>query len=72
MNAIREIKIVKNGKVEINLSNEYNGQKVEVIVLSNSDIEYKKDKTFEVTMMSESSLSKDWLKPEEDEAWKNL
>lgn len=26
----------------------------------------------DVTIMSESSLSKDWLKPEEDEAWQNL
>ena len=23
-------------------------------------------------LLSESSLGKDWLKPEEDEAWKNL
>jgi hypothetical protein len=26
----------------------------------------------EIAIMSESSLSKDWLKPEEDEAWQNL
>jgi hypothetical protein len=26
----------------------------------------------EITMMSESSLVKDWLKPEEDSAWQNL
>ncbi|RUT05914.1 hypothetical protein DSM106972_031200 [Dulcicalothrix desertica PCC 7102] len=26
----------------------------------------------EITIMSESSLAKDWLKPEEDEAWKDL
>jgi len=25
-----------------------------------------------VAIMSETSLSKDWLKPEEDEAWQNL
>lgn len=25
-----------------------------------------------VTILSESSLKKDWLKPEEDEAWQNL
>ena len=24
------------------------------------------------TLMSQSSLEKDWLKPEEDEAWRNL
>jgi hypothetical protein len=26
----------------------------------------------DVAIMSESSLSKDWVKPEEDEAWQNL
>jgi hypothetical protein len=26
----------------------------------------------EVSAMSESSLKKDWLKPEEDEAWQSL
>ena len=26
----------------------------------------------DMAMMSESSLSKDWLKPEEDEAWQDL
>ncbi len=26
----------------------------------------------ETMLMSESSLKKDWLKPEEDEAWKDL
>jgi hypothetical protein len=26
----------------------------------------------ETSVLSESSLQKDWLKPEEDEAWRNL
>ncbi len=26
----------------------------------------------ETMLLSEKNLSKDWLKPEEDEAWKNL
>ena len=26
----------------------------------------------DITVMSESSLAKDWLKPEEDEAWQSL
>lgn len=26
----------------------------------------------EPSLLSESSLKKDWLRPEEDEAWKNL
>ncbi len=28
--------------------------------------------TLELTIASESSLKKDWLRPEEDEAWKGL
>jgi hypothetical protein len=27
---------------------------------------------FNITLMSETSLGKDWLRPEEDEAWQNL
>ena len=33
---------------------------------------YQKDKTLEITIMSESSLQKDWLRPEEDAAWQDL
>jgi len=33
--------------------------------------QYQQEK-LEITMMSESSLAKDWLSPEEDEAWKDL
>ncbi len=32
---------------------------------------YNKDK-LETSLLSESSLEKDWLKLEEDEAWQNL
>ncbi len=27
---------------------------------------------FDITVMSESSLGKDWLRPEEDQAWQDL
>jgi hypothetical protein len=27
---------------------------------------------FETSFLSESSLTKDWIKPEEDDAWQNL
>jgi len=27
---------------------------------------------YEITVASESSLKKDWLRPEEDEAWRDL
>ncbi len=40
-------------------------------------IKYKKAKnknlkTEDITLASEECLAKDWLKPEEDEAWKDL
>ncbi|MDQ3019227.1 MAG: hypothetical protein M3R36_01450 [Bacteroidota bacterium] len=36
MNAIREIKKVKNGKVEIELPKDFNGNNVEIIILMNT------------------------------------
>ncbi|MDZ8092437.1 MAG: DUF2281 domain-containing protein [Nostoc sp. DedQUE05] len=33
---------------------------------------YQKEKTLEITIMSKSSLQKDWLRPEEDSAWQDL
>jgi len=36
-------------------------------------LKHKKNaKVFETALASESSLKKDWLKPEEDKAWANL
>ncbi|MBN3945875.1 MAG: DUF2281 domain-containing protein [Nostoc sp. NMS7] len=32
----------------------------------------QKDKILEITIMSESSLQKDWLRLEEDAAWQDL
>ncbi|MFM6091144.1 MAG: DUF2281 domain-containing protein [Dolichospermum sp.] len=32
----------------------------------------QQEQMLEITIMSESSLTKDWLKPEEDAAWQNL
>ncbi|MBD2293335.1 DUF2281 domain-containing protein [Anabaena sphaerica FACHB-251] len=33
---------------------------------------HQQNNMLEITLMSESSLQKDWLKPEEDAAWQNL
>ncbi len=33
---------------------------------------YQKDKNLEIAIMSQSSLQKDWLRPEEDAAWQDL
>ncbi|NET01523.1 MAG: DUF2281 domain-containing protein [Sphaerospermopsis sp. SIO1G2] len=35
-------------------------------------IKQQQKEMLEITIMSESSLEKDWLKPEEDAAWQNL
>lgn len=32
----------------------------------------RQNEILETALLSESSLKKDWLRPEEDEAWKNL
>ncbi len=32
----------------------------------------ERQERLETTLLSESSLQKDWLKPEEDKAWKDL
>ncbi len=32
----------------------------------------RQQEKLEITLLSESSLQKDWLKPEEDEAWQDL
>ncbi|EOD01716.1 DUF2281 domain-containing protein [Caldisalinibacter kiritimatiensis] len=33
---------------------------------------YKNFKVDDITLASEKSLAKDWLRPEEDEAWEDL
>ncbi|MEX0773444.1 MAG: hypothetical protein WEB89_06465 [Balneolales bacterium] len=32
----------------------------------------QKEEKLEVTLLSQPSLAKDWMKPEEDEAWRDL
>jgi hypothetical protein len=32
----------------------------------------RQQEKLEITLLSESSLQKDWLKPEEEEAWQDL
>lgn len=40
--------------------------------LKQQPLELKEINSLETALLSESSLGKDWLKPEEDEAWRNL
>lgn len=41
------------------------------VILKETNINFKNDKVL-THFASEKSLAKDWLSPEEDEAWKNL
>ena len=40
--------------------------------ITNKSIDLKETNNLETAFLSESSLEKDWLKPEEDEAWQYL
>lgn len=49
----------------------------ELILIKEDDIEkqmlnFERKEDFGWLLVSEKSLAKDWLSPEEDEAWKNL
>ena len=51
------------------LPDEYAGEILDI--LNYVKRKYAKE-TMEVTLLSETSLRKDWLSPEEDEAWQDL
>ncbi len=51
------------------LPDEYTGELLDFVNYLKGKLLKKK---LEITILSESSLQKDWLSPEEDEAWQNL
>jgi hypothetical protein len=51
------------------LPDEYAGELLDFVNYLKGKFSRKKR---EVTLLSESSLKKDWLSPEEDDAWQNL
>jgi len=57
--------IISNG---VNLSAEFNATTGFIQFLKTKIIKEKLD----ISIASESSLKKDWLRPEEDEAWQSL
>ncbi|MEO8210935.1 MAG: hypothetical protein ABI840_10260 [bacterium] len=74
MNAIREIKKVKNGKVEIELPKDFNGNEVEVIVLLNNKLEKKSGTHRKKAIEKFGGILKDYANPvliqnEKDIAW---
>ncbi len=52
-----------------NMPNEYLKEIFDFINFLETKI---KEKNLETTLLSESSLKKDWLRQEEDEAWQDL
>jgi hypothetical protein len=72
MEAIREIKKVKNHQVIVDLPARFKNVEVEVIILPVGVQQVTLNGKRELLMTSESSLKKDWNLPQEDKAWQNL
>ena len=70
MEAIREIKKVKDNQITVDLPARFRNMNVEVIILP-----FRQEKLngkHEILITSESSLKKDWNLPQEDKAWRSL
>lgn len=67
-----EAVIKEDGSVHLLENIKLDKERKALVTILDSDISYKNDRVYEIMLMSESSLSKDWLRPEEDEAWKDL
>ena len=72
MEAIREIKKVHGRRVIVDLPVRFKNTSVEIIILPLQGKESQKTDNMEALLLSESSLKKDWGRPQEDKAWKNL
>jgi protein involved in sex pheromone biosynthesis len=68
---IRTVITPDNEKISIDLPHNYIGKKVEVIAFTIEEASTVTDKVL-THIASEKILTKDWLTPEEDEAWKDL
>lgn len=71
MEAIREIKRVSGRRVTVDLPISFKNIAVEIIILPLGK-KTKKTEDIEPLLLSESTLKKDWIRPQEDRAWKNL
>ncbi len=68
---IRTVITPDNEKISIDLPQNYVGKKVEVIAFTIEEAYTITDKPL-THIASEKMLAKDWLTPEEDNAWKDL
>jgi len=68
---IRTVITPEKESVSIDLPKNYIGKKVEVIAFTIEEATDKSDRPI-TYFASEKSLAKDWLTPEEDNAWQDL
>ncbi|MES2703385.1 MAG: hypothetical protein V4649_12140 [Bacteroidota bacterium] len=68
---IRTVITPQNGKIYIDVPQDYVGKKVEVIAFTIDEANPVMDKPL-THIASETTLAKDWLTEEEDNAWENL
>lgn len=64
--------IKKDGSVHLTENIKLDKERKALVTILDNDTSYKKDSVYEIMLLSESALSKDWLSQEEDEAWKDL
>ncbi|MBX3164140.1 MAG: DUF2281 domain-containing protein [Bacteroidetes bacterium] len=70
---IRTVLTPDKQNVSIHLPKNYVGKKIEVIAFAIEETVQQSEKERILThFASEKTLSKDWLTPEEDQAWKDL
>lgn len=72
MEAIREIRKARGRRITVDLPARFKNQSVEIIILPLEGKSSKKSQDFEPLLLSESALKKDWSRPQEDKAWKDL
>ena len=71
---IRTIITPKNQNISIHLPKNFIGKNVEVIAFTTDETLVKSTQNDEILthFASQNSLAKDWLTPQEDQAWKDL
>ena len=66
-----EATIDKNGKVKLAESIKLGGRKRALVTILDEDLP-EREGINDAALLAESALAKDWLSPEEDQAWKHL
>jgi hypothetical protein len=69
---VRKVLTPKKREISIELPKEFVGKKVEVIAFTIDELKEDLSDLTQTHLASEMTLAKEWLTPEEDEAWKDL